>query len=89
MFLCSMIQFLICDFNFDFDFDFIFDFIFGFGFDFDFGLISLPTSVQANAKTLAYLSLHLSIDATALTHLTLHAGNVAHCFEGLRLNIFS
>ena len=87
MFLCSMTQSLICDFSFGFDFEF--DFVFYFDFIFDFGLVSLPTSVQANAGTLAHLSLHPGADITALSYLTLFAGSVAHRYEGLRPNGFS
>ena len=87
MFLYSMTQSLICDFNFGFDFDY--DFVFCFGFDFDFGLHSLPTSVQENTGTLAHLSLYPSADAAALSHLTLRADSVACHYERLRPNVFS
>jgi len=60
-----------------------------FYFGFDFGLSSLLASVQANAMTLAHLSLHLGIDAAALPHLTLHVGRVTCRYERLCPNNFS
>jgi len=85
MFLYSITQSLIYDFDFGFDFEF--DFVFYFGFDFR--LVSLLASVQPNARTLAHLSLHPGIDAATLPHLTLHASSIARHYEGLRPNNFS